>query len=155
LLQQESYATLKVLNIIDWQGGDRTPYLPAIQALTHSKTGGNEYVKRMTDYLLNANQGPANGESGAKHRRKGQFGSNSVSACYLNLRQIQLAKYAWASDEKISDTNVPTWGDLRPHLQLIFSNGIPVCPAGGTYGLHRVDQDPTCSVGGAKHSLPH
>ena len=88
--------------------------------------------------------------SGCQQRRT----SNKVSTCYLNLRQIQLAKSLWAGDGNISSTNVLTWADLRPFLQDIYSNGIPVCPAGGTYKLGRVDEDPTCSIGGPGHSIP-
>jgi hypothetical protein len=80
--------------------------------------------------------------------------SNKVSTCYLNLRQIQLAKSLWAGDENNSATNLPTWANLRPYLKDIYSNGIPVCPAGGTYTIGRVDQLPTCSIGGPGHELP-
>ena len=59
--------------------------------------------------------------------------SNKVSTCYLNLRQIQLAKSLWAGDENKFATNLPSWANLRPYLQDIYSNGIPVCPAGGIY----------------------
>lgn len=69
LLNQESYATLKVLNIIDWMGVDTAPYLPAIKSL---KTGPGDFLmanskemnpqgaafKDMQDYLVNPNERP-------------------------------------------------------------------------------------------------
>ena len=69
LLNQESYATLKVLNIIDWMGVDTAPYLPAIKSL---KTGPGDYLmtnnkemnpqgvvfKDMQDYLVNPDERP-------------------------------------------------------------------------------------------------
>lgn len=50
LLQNDSYASLKILNVIDWIGDDIQPYREAIQGCQYSHGG---YVKRMQQYLLN------------------------------------------------------------------------------------------------------
>ena len=56
LLHQESYATLRVLNVIDWMGVDTAPYLPAIKSLKNFKDDNKDDissgVKRMQAYLL-------------------------------------------------------------------------------------------------------
>jgi hypothetical protein len=54
LLNQNSYATLKVLNVIDWMNVDTAKYLPAIKALKPAKNDPqNENIREMQDYLLN------------------------------------------------------------------------------------------------------
>lgn len=71
------------------------------------------------------------------------------NACINNLRQIQAAKNEWALEKSKSQTDVPTWDDLRPYIQ----GKVPlVCPAGGTYSLNAVGDPPTCSIPG--HVLP-
>jgi hypothetical protein len=47
LLKENSYATLSVLNIIDWAGDDAKPLLPTIRALTLKN-----YEKKMQLQLL-------------------------------------------------------------------------------------------------------
>ena len=51
LLQQESYVTLKALNVIDWMGVDTTPYLPAIKSL---KTGKADLLVKNNSKLKHA-----------------------------------------------------------------------------------------------------
>jgi len=61
LIKEESYALLKVLNIVDWMGDDARPLIPAVQAIrfnadhediyqNYSQIQG--YQKRMQSYLL-------------------------------------------------------------------------------------------------------
>ena len=45
LINQRSYATLRVLNVIDWMGVDTAPYLPAIKSLKPFKPDGPDDVK--------------------------------------------------------------------------------------------------------------
>jgi arylsulfatase A-like enzyme len=61
LIQEESYALLKVLNIADWMGADARALLPAIQAITFTDKNAvllqdyaniQNYQKRMQEYLL-------------------------------------------------------------------------------------------------------
>lgn len=69
-------------------------------------------------------------------------------ACINNLRQIQAAKNEWALEKGKDGGAVPAESDLTPYL----ANGkFPVCPAGGTYTIGAVTNNPTCTVPG--HSL--
>ena len=72
-----------------------------------------------------------------------------TNACRSNLRQIQAAKEQWAMETNQASTATPVQGDLMP----TYMKSWPACPAAGTYTIGRVDQNPTCSVGGA-HALP-
>ena len=76
-----------------------------------------------------------------------------LSRCVDNLRNIQTCKRLWAQDGGKTSNDVPTWNDLRPYFPATWSNQIPVCPDGGTYTIGRIDQLPTCSIGGPGHSL--
>jgi len=69
LLNQESYVTLKVLNVIDWMGVDTAPYLPAIESLKTGKADSlvknnaklnpsGDAFARMQDYLLHPDKRP-------------------------------------------------------------------------------------------------
>jgi hypothetical protein len=83
----------------------------------------------------------------------------AVPPCHDNLMRIELAKYDWASENDKTSNDIPTWDDLRPYLPDLpnsrhWSNGLPVCPAGGTYTIGRVGELPKCSIGGGyNHSL--
>jgi hypothetical protein len=65
-----------------------------------------------------------------------------MNACINNLRIIEGAKQQWALEYKQAVTNTPTQGDLVAYLR----NGqLPFCPAGGTYTINSMGEDPTCS----------
>jgi hypothetical protein len=68
--------------------------------------------------------------------------------CINNLRQIDIAKQAWAAEKSKGPTDAPTISDLLPHLGGKF----PICPAGGTYTINAVSTAPECSI--PKHVLP-
>jgi len=70
--------------------------------------------------------------------------------CINNLRQIQLAKQMWASDDNKKAGDVPTWKDLKQYIG--NSSGMFTCPSGGTYQINGVGEAPTCSIPG--HALP-
>jgi hypothetical protein len=78
--------------------------------------------------------------------------------CINNLRIIEAAKNQWMLDRGKTTNDVPTWNDIRPYFPswLTLSNGMPVCPDGGTYTLWRVGERPTCSLGDKDpgHKLP-
>jgi len=68
--------------------------------------------------------------------------------CINNMRLIENAKQQWAADKEKKTTDVPTENDLATYLP----KGMPHCPAGGTYVIHAVGEDPTCSIPG--HEVP-
>lgn len=71
-----------------------------------------------------------------------------ASSCLNNLRQLDGAKQQWALEGSKTEHDIPTEKDLAPYLK----NGIPKCPAGGTYTINAADTFPTCSVSG--HAMP-
>ncbi|PYJ08681.1 MAG: hypothetical protein DME25_00900, partial [Verrucomicrobia bacterium] len=70
-------------------------------------------------------------------------------ACINNLRQIELAKKMWATDNNKGDTATPARSDLSSYLS---SKGFLTCPGGGSYTINSVGEPPECSVAG--HKLP-
>ena len=72
------------------------------------------------------------------------------AACINNLRQIDGAKDQWAIEKghKVGETAVAS------EVVEYIKGGMPVCPDGGYYALHPIGENPTCSIGGARHSLP-
>lgn len=70
-------------------------------------------------------------------------------ACINNLRQIYVAKAAWALQNGKTVTDIPTEQDLAPYLS---GSVFPLCPSGGTYTIGAVGVPPTCSIPG--HILP-
>jgi prepilin-type N-terminal cleavage/methylation domain-containing protein len=83
--------------------------------------------------------------------------NSRAKACQHNLLQIQSAKERWAMDNRREATDTPTMVELaRPG---VYMRGTPVCPGGGSYTIGRLDQLPTCSLGGVAgtpdvHALP-
>lgn len=84
---------------------------------------------------------------------------NPSGACVNNLRIIDAAKQEWGIENGKTTNDTPTWADLRPYLPNKYSlsrengsNGIPVCPEGGTYIIGKFGELPRCSIGGL-HSL--
>jgi len=65
--------------------------------------------------------------------------------CLSNLRRIDDAKQAWATDNSAPDTAVPKEADLLPYLR---TDQFPACPSGGTYSINSVNELPTCSFPG-------
>jgi len=64
-----------------------------------------------------------------KQQRRPKF-----SLCIHNLQCIQLSKVDWANNEMKTTDDIPTWNDLGDYLASYpyMTNGIPVCPDGGT-----------------------
>jgi len=72
-----------------------------------------------------------------------------ANACIMNLKAIEGAKAAWAQDNKKTDNDLPTDADLfGPDKSMLEK---PVCPAGGTYKLGRVNEKPVCTI--PEHAL--
>jgi len=73
--------------------------------------------------------------------------TSQQNACINNLRQIDAAKQQWALEKTKSASDIPGKEDLLPYLRKW-----PVCPAGGSYIIGAVGEQPTCSISG--HKLP-
>ena len=82
--------------------------------------------------------------------------TSNTMPCLNNLRIISSAKNQWALDHNKTDHDTPTWNDIRPYFPSRWTNGEPICPAGGTYTIGRLDENPTCSIGDHEpgHKLP-
>lgn len=72
--------------------------------------------------------------------------------CINNLRLIDGATQQWALERHKSDTEVPTWEDLKPYLTSGTNVVVLHCQMGGTYTLGSVSNLPTCSIPG--HVIP-
>lgn len=70
------------------------------------------------------------------------------NACIANLKQIQGSKQVWAIDDNKTGADTPAWNNLVPD----YIKKQPGCPAGGTYTIDIVDNEPTCSYGN-NHNL--
>jgi hypothetical protein len=81
-------------------------------------------------------------------------GQKSLAPCVNNLVLINGAKEQWALARGKGSNDVPTWNDLRPYFPDRWSNGMPMCPDGGTYTIGRIGEPPSCSIGGPNHRLP-
>src|SRR5689334_21344512 len=75
----------------------------------------------------------------------------STSSCINNLRQIDGAKDQWAIENEMTNGANP---DTNAVFQYIKGGQMPLCPDGGVYSLNPVGTNPTCSIGGQRHSLP-
>jgi len=74
------------------------------------------------------------------------------NACINNLRQIDGAKNEWALENGKTNGTPVTEADIKPYLKLKANEDFLKCPAGGTYTIGPVGENPTCSVPG--HQLP-
>jgi hypothetical protein len=81
----------------------------------------------------------------------GDPGISRNNACINNLRLIDFAIQQWALDNNKTNTDSPTWEDLKKYLARGGSD-IPKCPWGGTYTIGHVSDKPKCSYPG--HELP-
>lgn len=74
--------------------------------------------------------------------------------CCYNLLVTEAAKQKWEMLHNKSRNDVPSWVDLRADFPQDWRDGMPVCPAGGTYTIGRLGEDTKCSVSGEGHTLP-
>ena len=81
----------------------------------------------------------------------------AANACINNLRQISAAKEQWAL-ENGKTNGIVTENDIKPYIKLDSNGNLPKCPAGGTYIIGNVGEDPKCSIGTSNwpnsHVLP-
>jgi RNA polymerase sigma factor (sigma-70 family) len=71
------------------------------------------------------------------------------NGCINNLRHIDGAIQQYALENKLTADDTVTAEQILPYLK---DTNIMRCPLGGTYGLGRVGDKPTCSMPG--HALP-
>lgn len=74
--------------------------------------------------------------------------SNAIEkTCENNRRIIQAAKDQWAIENGKMDNAQPTAADLDEYI----SGGFDAlqCPAGGTYEINSLDEEPSCSIHGS------
>lgn len=79
-----------------------------------------------------------------------------AKSCQENLKQIENAKERWAMDNHRDAKDTPTMAELA--VPGLYLRSVPACPGGGSYTIGRLDQLPTCSLGGvpggqASHTL--
>jgi outer membrane lipoprotein-sorting protein len=74
------------------------------------------------------------------------------NACINNLRQIDAAKNEFALEKGKKLGDPVTADDIKPYIKLDAYGNLPKCPAGGTYTIGKVGENPTCSIPG--HELP-
>lgn len=67
-------------------------------------------------------------------------------ACQFNLKEIMCAKERWAMDNNRGPLDTPTMEQLA--VPGVYMKGTPACPSGGIYTVNRLDQFPTCAIGG-------
>jgi len=82
----------------------------------------------------------------ARHGLTGE-GVQQALTCINQLRQLDGAKQQWALEQGQPATANPAAEQIAPYLK----DGLPGCPAGGTYALNSVGEVPTCNQPG--HSL--
>ena len=67
------------------------------------------------------------------------------NTCKNNMRQIDGAKQRWALDNNKTTANTPTSAELDDYIR----SGFPDCPAGGTYAIENIDENPSCDEHGS------
>ena len=72
--------------------------------------------------------------------------TSQTNACIENLRQIDSAKQQWAIEEKKDSTDTPVAADLDAYIKGGYAS--IQCPAGGTYTINDMSNDPSCDVAG-------
>ncbi|SRR6266481_6609629 len=77
---------------------------------------------------------------GCDRKAKDPFEGNN---CINRLRMIDGAKQQWALERHKTTNDIPSWDDIR--FYVTRKGDVPACPAGGTYTIGRVDEDPKCS----------
>jgi hypothetical protein len=82
----------------------------------------------------------------AEQRKAGKANANKF-VCIQNLRNLAVAKLSWAEQHGKTTNDVPVMGDLTNFTHVLLR-----CPAGGTYTLGKVGEDPKCSIKG--HAIP-
>jgi prepilin-type N-terminal cleavage/methylation domain-containing protein len=78
--------------------------------------------------------------------------ASQASTCINNLRQIEAAVQQIAIANNLADGDTVVYpSDVAPYIKLNANGSVPPCPAGGTYFLLPVGQNPQsqCSLSAA------
>jgi hypothetical protein len=81
--------------------------------------------------------------------------STASNVCVNSLRQIECVKEEWRLENKKTSKDTPTWDDIRPYIGKGPHGDLSglQCQKKGTFRIGRLDEPPTCSIGGPNHSL--
>ncbi|MCL5104790.1 MAG: type II secretion system GspH family protein [Armatimonadetes bacterium] len=71
-----------------------------------------------------------------------------LNSCLTNLKRIDNAKDQFAAELKKHEGDAVGWADIVPG----YVKSTPACPAGGSYTINPIGENPTCTV--AAHVLP-
>lgn len=77
--------------------------------------------------------------------------ASAKQACIANLKSMEGAKAVWALENRKSDADVPSDGDIYGPDKTISRK--PDCPGGGTYDLRALSEKPSCTI--PDHLLPN
>ena len=75
---------------------------------------------------------------------------SAQNACVANLKYIERTKRQWAVEKRTGLDARPTERDL---FGPDWKGWMPECPAGGTYTIGKVNENPTCSIGPPVHTM--
>jgi len=71
---------------------------------------------------------------------------SQLQACIQNLGKIEAAKQIWGVEHGKHESDTPSDADLfGPDL---YIKEKPACPGGGTYELHTIGENVTCTISG-------
>jgi hypothetical protein len=68
-------------------------------------------------------------------------GQSAYESCIAKLTRIRGAKEVWGFAHQKTTNDTPTWVDLSE----LIKHAPLKCPAGGTYSIGRLDENPDCS----------
>lgn len=79
--------------------------------------------------------------------------SSRMKSCQENLTKIDGAKEQWALEQNRAPGGTPTISDLAISDGHGYLKEFPREPAGGSYSINPVGEDPTCDTGFPGHAL--
>ena len=78
-----------------------------------------------------------------------------AKGCINNLKQLDAAAAQFALEKgKKTGDDITFPSDLTPYIKLNSAGNLPPCPAGGTYSMAKVGDQPLCSLGSSV-AVPH
>lgn len=80
--------------------------------------------------------------------------SRPRNTCINNLLMIESAKEQWALEKKAEAGMAVQMADLRNRTNRFLRYELE-CPAGGSYAVRVIGEEPTCSLGEYGHSLEY
>jgi len=149
-LRKEHLELLKLRNAVRQLGDDKKQLSQQAQAAQVKAEQAQAQVQVVQSQAQQAAQALAAQQQALAARAVVAQNSAQTQAntCINNLRMLDGAKQQWALENKKDVNAIPTAADIALYLK----NGIPKCPAGGTYTLSSVGAVPVCNIPG--HVLP-